>query len=79
MDYEDESTAALLADAKCDVKKDPFRGDRVGVRGIMAYRNLVAWKIQTGMSPVPTYADFLFLSTEIGVPYRVASVCWCTL
>eukprot|EP00434_Breviolum_minutum_P003457 symbB.v1.2.003042.t2/scaffold167.1/size289592/7 len=26
VDYEDELTATLLADAKCDVKKDPFRG-----------------------------------------------------
>ena len=26
VDYEDEGTATLLADAKCDLKKDPFRG-----------------------------------------------------
>ena len=30
MDYEDELTATLLADAKCDVKKDPFRGAKWG-------------------------------------------------
>lgn len=26
VDYEDERTADLFADAKCDAKKDPFRG-----------------------------------------------------
>ena len=31
MDYEDEGTASLLADAWCDAKKDPFRGALLGV------------------------------------------------
>lgn len=68
MDYEDESTAALLADAKCDVKKDPFRGDGVGIRGIMAYTNLVAWKIAT----VPLWAStasFPCLRCAIGIKH----------
>ena len=44
VDYEDEGTATLLADAKCDLKKDPFRGPRGilggdgGIMGVLVMR-----------------------------------------
>ena len=41
MDYDDEVLAIQLADAKCDAKKDPFRGR--AKRDVQQAETMPAW------------------------------------